>query len=52
MNKNEPIVAMYDFFAFFGCILCDSICHYVSQLVGLLVGWLVGQSVVQLVLSW
>ena len=52
MNKKEPKVAMYDFFAFFGYILRDSICIYVtmsvSRLVGWSVSWLVGQSVVQL----
>ena len=41
MNKNEPKVAMYDFFAFFGCILRDSICIYVTMSVGQSVGWLV-----------
>ena len=49
MNKNEPKVAMYDFFTFFGCILRDSICIYVtmsvSRLVGRLVGWSIGCSV-------
>ena len=55
MNKNEPKVAMYDFFTFFGCILRDSmsLCQSVSWLVGWLVGrsisWSVGWSVGQLV---
>ena len=45
MNKNEPKVAMYDFFAFFGCILRDSICIYVTMSVGRLVSQLVGRSI-------
>ena len=45
MNKNEPKVAMYDFFAFFGCIPRDSICIYVTMSVGRLVSELVGRSI-------
>jgi len=55
MNKNELKVAMYDFFTFFGCILCDSICHYVSWSVSQSVGWSVNRLFTWLVrwlVSW